>query len=155
VSLLPVDGETLRQLYLLGLTTLGQVAALPTGAMLSRFGRQGRTIHRLAGGRDTSPVQPYTPRPTERLARQLDGPVDNLVVLKHVAGQMAETLAARLQAGGHMAREVTLALSLETGGTVTRDLVSAGRATARCTWPACSTNCWGQSRCRAASPGWR
>src|SRR5690606_32454176 len=60
-SLLPVDGETLRQLHLLGLRTLGQLAALPSAALLERFGQQGPLMHRLACGRDTSRVARYAP----------------------------------------------------------------------------------------------
>lgn len=123
ITTLPIDGEMIRQLHLLGLTTLGQIAALPAGALLDRFGQQGHTIHRLARGHDTSPVQPYTPRRSERLVRQLDGPAGDRRVLENVTKAMTETLVVRLQMDGLMVREITLALGLEDGQTLEEGLV--------------------------------
>lgn len=117
VHVLPVDGETLRQLDLLGLRTLGQVAALPAAVMLDRFGAQGRIMHRLANGRDTSPVQPYEPPPVERLVRQLDGPASDQATVEAACAALVEELVVRLQVDGKMARELALVLWLEDGAT--------------------------------------
>lgn len=121
-ALLPVDGETLRQLGLLGLDTLGQVAALPERALVDRFGPPGRAMHRLARGHDTSPVARYVPPRVERLTRALDGPVADRGALEALLARLCADLAARLAAGGEAARVLTLALALEDGATVTRDV---------------------------------
>ncbi|MCZ7543231.1 MAG: DUF6504 family protein [Anaerolineae bacterium] len=120
-ALLPVDGETLRQLGLLGLDTLGQVAALPERALVDRFGPPGRAMHRLARGHDTSPVARYVPPRVERLTRALDGPVAD----RGAGGAAGAPVrraggAARGRRGG--GARLTLALDLEGGATVTRDV---------------------------------
>lgn len=122
VDLLPVDGETLRQLHLLGLHTLGQIAAQPVAALLDRFGKPGRAMHRLANGRDTSPVPPYTPRVTEHAMRTLESPIDNRQTLTHLLATMAGEMAERLRAAGQAARQIELALALEDGTVLARDL---------------------------------
>jgi len=117
VDLLPMDEETARRLRLLGIRTLGQLAVLPAGAVLTQLGKEGRLLHRLAQGRDDRPVLPYRPRAVERVARQFDAPVADGTILEAVLQTMAEELAAHLEAGGHMGRTLTLILHLEDGTT--------------------------------------
>jgi nucleotidyltransferase/DNA polymerase involved in DNA repair len=123
VALLPVDGETLRQLDLLGLYTLGQLAALPVSALLDRFGKQGRIMHRLASGRDTSPVAAYVPPVVERLRRAWDGPLVEWERLEVVLNDMVAEAAAHLLDTGHTIRQITLLLSQEDGATLERAVV--------------------------------
>jgi nucleotidyltransferase/DNA polymerase involved in DNA repair len=122
VMLLPVDGETLRQLHLLGLHPLGEVAALPVAAVVDRFGKAGRVLHRLAQGRDTSPVRRYAPRVTERLVRHLDGPVSDAQVLEQLLDAMTSDLAGRLQAAGQAAQQIVLTLTVERGDQLEREV---------------------------------
>ena len=113
VELLPVDGETVRQLWLLGLVTLGHVAAQPVSALLHRFGKVGRVMHRLASGRDTRPVQPYTPRAVFRQTRQLEGAVADWPTLHAILDRLlAEVLA---QVDGQTVRQVELMLLQDDG----------------------------------------
>ncbi len=112
-TLLPADGESLRQLELLGLHTLGQIAALPVHALQERFGKLGRILHRLANGQDTSPVSPYTPPEMERLSHSFELPLSNRQTLEAVLGKMMETLMGRLQTKQQAAREITLLLTFE------------------------------------------
>ncbi len=58
VDSLPVDAETLRRLRLLGLETLGDVAALPVATLTAQFGGVGEVMHKLASGSDDSRVRP-------------------------------------------------------------------------------------------------
>jgi nucleotidyltransferase/DNA polymerase involved in DNA repair len=115
VTLLPVDAETVRQLHLLGLRTLGQLAGLPASAMLNRFGKAGVAIHRLAGGADTSPILPYKPRIIERQTRQLDGPVGDHRALGPIIDSLTVTLVNRLQEAGRTAREVDVKVVQDDG----------------------------------------
>lgn len=57
VEHLPVSEEMLRRLRLLGIRTVGQLAALPLGAMQAQFGPEGRLAWELAHGIDTSYLQ--------------------------------------------------------------------------------------------------
>lgn len=113
VALLPLDAEMARRLRLLGLRTLGQLAALPAGAVLTQLGKGGRLLHRLARGRDDRPVVPRRPRAVERVARQFDDPVADRAILQAVAQAMAGELAARLQTRGRIGREMRVVLHLE------------------------------------------
>lgn len=107
-GLLPVDGETARQLHLLGLVTLGHVATQPVGALLDRFGKMGRVMHRLASGRDTRPVQTYTPRVVYRQTRWLEAPAADWQILHAILDDLLANLLAR--ADGQTVRQVELAL---------------------------------------------
>jgi nucleotidyltransferase/DNA polymerase involved in DNA repair len=121
-ALLPVDGETLRQLDLLGWHTLGDVAAQPVAALLDRFGKQGRIMHRLANGRDTSPVGAYQPPVEARTSRQVEGEIADWGRLEVVLGEMVETATAGLLDGGQTVRHIALALALEDGTALERSL---------------------------------
>lgn len=112
-GLLPVDGETERQLHLLGLVTLGHIAAQPVSALLDRFGKTGRVMHRLATGRDTRPVQTYTPRAVLRQIHQFEAPVGDWPTLHTVLDDLLASVLA--QAEGQAVRQVELALAQEDG----------------------------------------
>jgi DNA polymerase IV len=56
ITALPIDAEVIRRLHLLGLRTLGAVAAIPRDAMAAQFGAAGFHIHCLAQGMDDQPV---------------------------------------------------------------------------------------------------
>ena len=57
-DMLPVSMKSREKLRQFGLHTLGQVAALPTGPLLSQFGPEGKKIHELARGYDDTPLYP-------------------------------------------------------------------------------------------------
>lgn len=113
VDLLPLNGETARWLRLLGIRTLGQLAALPAGPILTQLGVQGRLLHQLARGCDERPILPRRPQVMEKVSRRFDGPVANQAVLESIAQAMAVELAERLQARGLIGRELRLILHLE------------------------------------------
>ena len=150
-ALLPVDGETLRQLDLLGLYTLGQVAALPVSALLDRFGKQGRTMHRLANGRDTRPVGTYQPPMVERAQRRWDDPLADWARLDALLSDMVSEAAARLLDKNQTIQHLTLLLTQEDGTSLSGRWSCASRArtsgisarlparwAARCPYPAVS-----------------
>src|SRR3989442_1531376 len=58
VGMLPVSEEMRRRLRLLGIETLGALAALPRSALAAQFGPQGALAWELARGEDDSPVRP-------------------------------------------------------------------------------------------------
>jgi len=113
VDFLSLDEETARRLSLLGIRTLGQLAALPAGAVLAQFGKAGQFYQRLAQGRDDRPVLPARPRETERVVHQFGDPVADRTVLESVARAMAGELSARLQARGCMSQKLEMILRLE------------------------------------------
>jgi DNA polymerase-4 len=123
VSTLPLDAETARRLELLGIRTLGQLAALPAGAVAAQFGPQGHSLHRLAQGRDERPVLAYHPPATENAARRFEEPMSDRAALESVAREMTGELATRLRASGLAGRELRLALEMEDGAIRQESLV--------------------------------
>jgi DNA polymerase-4 len=57
-DVLPVSLKSRSKLRDFGITTLGQLAALPPGPLQSQFGPEGNRIHELAGGFDATPLYP-------------------------------------------------------------------------------------------------
>lgn len=115
VELLPMDEDMARRLRLLGITTLGQLAALPGGAVLAQFGKQGCHLQRLAMGHDDRRVIPRHKKETEESQRVFDHPVDDLTILEAIAGEMAQGLVTRLQASHRMCRDLQVAIEFEDG----------------------------------------
>jgi hypothetical protein len=58
LSLLEIAPETIERLRLLGVRRLGDLANLPYGPFVRRFGPQAAGWHRLACGADTTPLRP-------------------------------------------------------------------------------------------------
>ena len=78
---LPVSAKSKGKLASFGLTTLGQIAALPASAMEAQFGPEGKTIHRLANGMDDSPLLPRTPREVITENLELESPTSIAEIL--------------------------------------------------------------------------
>ncbi|HTX02411.1 MAG TPA: DNA polymerase Y family protein [Candidatus Acidoferrales bacterium] len=111
LDVLPLDPHTCERLRMLGVRTLGELAALPHGPFVRRFGPQAARWHELARGIDDVPLVPRPRRVT--IERTLFGEgsaaseeallfalrslvariVDDLVVL----GQRAAALVLSLQ----------------------------------------------------------
>jgi DNA polymerase IV len=113
ITLLRADEELHRRLRLLGITTLGQFAALPSHTILNQFGKSGYTLYGLAGGRDSRRIIPHTFSVVEHVTRQLDDPLGKRDMLEALIRAMAVELSARLQSKGAMGRTLTLKLHLE------------------------------------------
>ena len=120
ITLLDLDEDFAATLRSLGLVTLGQLAALDADEVEARFGPPGLAAHRLARGLDSR--GPTTPRNDALpvVEAEFGGPVQTaeplLFVLKGALASLGETLHTR----GLAAREITLALRLDGGGTAER-----------------------------------
>ena len=110
-----------RALNGLGISTLGQLAALPLDTVQRRVGRAaGRSLWERAQGIDESPVTiPGAPRSVSReetFARD----VAQRAALHARVAELASDVAARLRTGGWTARTVTLKLRYSDFTTITR-----------------------------------
>ncbi len=110
-----------RALNGLGISTLGQLAALPLDTVQRRVGRAaGRSLWERAQGIDESPVTiPGAPRSVSReetFARD----VAQRAALHARVAELAGDVAARLRTGGWTARTVTLKLRYSDFTTITR-----------------------------------
>jgi protein ImuB len=115
LELLEIPRETIERLRLLGMTTLGEVGALPHGPFVRRFGPAAATWHERARGIDRRLLQP---RPRERrIDRRLYGEGEAtseeavLFALRAVVGQVVDDLGA----AGKRAGRLTLTLECENG----------------------------------------
>ena len=115
ITLLPLDPETYRRLTMLGLRTLGQVAALPLDALLMQFGGQGYLLRLLAQGHDQRRVVPHRFGLVEQVTREFDEPLMRRSMLDALLRSVAFELAERLRAKTCMGRTLTLRLRLENG----------------------------------------
>lgn len=83
-DVLPVSARSREKLREFGLRTLGQVAALPPGPVLSQFGTEGRRLWELARGIDETPLYP----------RWLEEVIEETTTLASVTVSLEAILAA-------------------------------------------------------------
>ncbi len=99
----------------LGLRRLGDLAALPVGHVLGRFGRPGVHAHRLAAGADERPPSTTDPAPERRLDQVFDDPVAQVGAVVFVAKQLADELTESLAAQGRVCTRLVVLLETEHG----------------------------------------
>lgn len=88
--------ETFRWL---GITTLGELAQLPREAIVSRFGSEGLSAHRLSVGEDRTP-QPRVIPEDIAVEERFSPPLENLEQAAFVARAMAHRLISALASSG-------------------------------------------------------
>ena len=95
-----------------GLTTLGEVAALPAAALSARLGQAGIVLQRLAQGVDAGPLVPDAdvPRFLERI--ELEWPIDGLEPLAFVLARLLDPLSLALERADRAAAAIHLRLRL-------------------------------------------
>ncbi len=115
LSVLPADREIQQRLHLLGVRTLGALAALPRLALVRQFGPQAGPLHDLARGIDRRPVQPDSPPlALERTVAFDETLSDRKRLLAH-AERIAVELAETLSHQGYQAEGLRLRLEEEAG----------------------------------------
>jgi protein ImuB len=117
----PDDLSSLIELWdLLGLRTLGMIAALERADVLARFGNLGLHAHRLASGHDEMPLDP-TPIPADLAASmELDPPIDRVEAAAFVAKGLAEELHQRLLENGLACTRIKIEAHTGSGVQLTR-----------------------------------
>jgi DNA polymerase-4 len=106
VNLLPLDAQMRRRLPLLGIDTLGQLAALPGSAVQEQFGKHGRWLHDLARGKDIRPLHPYQPPLTWQQRHDFEDGVTERGLLMRVLEEFS--LRFRTDLPAHEAQQVLL-----------------------------------------------
>ncbi|HXM53743.1 MAG TPA: hypothetical protein VOB72_00005 [Candidatus Dormibacteraeota bacterium] len=110
-----LDAEQLERLDLLGLHTLGAVAALGPRQLESQLGRAGRIAVLLARGEEPLPLTPWRPLAGMGTRCQLEPPVEDREALLFVARGLCGDLAAELGQHGAGARRLRVRLGVEGG----------------------------------------
>ena len=95
-----------------GLTTLGELAALPGADLSARLGQLGVELREQARGRDLAPLapDPDVPRFVERI--ELEWPIDALEPLSFVLARLLDPLSAALERADRAAAALRLDLRL-------------------------------------------
>lgn len=109
----------------LGLSTLGELAGLPSGALVGRFGTIGLQAARLSRGEDDSHFLPdELPEVLEEQV-QLDWPAEALEPVLFALKMLVDRLCGRLQGRQRAAVRLTASVGLEGGTPLTVPLVLA------------------------------
>lgn len=95
-----LDDDTNGLFARLGVLTCGRLAELDGPDVEARFGPAVRRVHTLVGGRDERSVRDVEAQAEEMVQQTFDEPVVAVEPLTFVAKQLADALAARLDAGG-------------------------------------------------------
>jgi protein ImuB len=155
----PVSAAGIPELaYLLprlGLTTLGQFAALPAAEAANRFGAPGVLAHRLARGLDPRPLAPRPPAADLSMQLEFDPPAEQSEPVVFAAKSLAEQMHARLATSGLACVRVQVQVHCEDGQEITRfwrhDGLLSGLAVAeRVRW---QLDSWRAGRPADDSPG--
>jgi len=113
LSMLTIDAATLATLGRWGIRNLGELAALPETALVSRIGQQGNRLQRLAVGREDHLLVPLDPSFVLSEHVELDGPLESLEPLLFILSPILETLLRQAINHAHALRSVTITLDLE------------------------------------------
>jgi protein ImuB len=120
LSLLPLTADRYAELegvlHGLGVRKLGELAALPGGAVAERLGPEGRRAWALAHGGEGGRVRGR--RPAAELAEALEFPeaIANELTLRRAFGALLDRLLARPERAGRPLRKAALSARLVGGG---------------------------------------
>lgn len=120
---LPLDAEQLERLDLLGLRTLGAVAAIGPRELESQLGREGRHAVLLARGLEPDALTPWQPPMFTSAHRQFGEPVEDREALLFVARAMCGDLAGELGLRGAGAKQIRVRLKSESDDEEARESV--------------------------------
>ena len=116
-----VGPATLKRLERFGVTTIGDLAALPEATLVETLGRaHGHQLHELAHGRDDRPVEPD--RETKSIGQEETFPRDiaDRETLERETLRLAERVGSRLRDHGLAGRTVTIKVRFPDFRTITR-----------------------------------
>ena len=122
LDLLPAEPEMRARFALFGLTSMGQLAALPRSAVGAQFGPPGERLQQLARGLDPRPLIPRR-RPEKLSSRATfeppaQGTTEIALSLRRLVAELCDALRARHLAPGR----ARLALRLEDAPPLTVEL---------------------------------
>jgi protein ImuB len=113
---LPLDAEQLERLDLLGLRTLGAVAAIGPRELESQLGRDGRHAVLLARGLEPDQLTPWQPPLFTSAHRQFEEAIEDREALLFVSRALCGDLAEELGLRGAGAKHVRVRLMFESAG---------------------------------------
>jgi DNA polymerase-4 len=120
---LPLLGQSSeKRLHQLGITTLGQLAAMPASALEGIFGPHGAVLGRRARGIDNSPVSGGEAQKSISREGTFSSDVARPAELRAVLRGFSESVGAQLRSQDRRARTVSLKLRFDDFTTISRSL---------------------------------
>jgi protein ImuB len=113
LNLLGGSPQTAETLYLWGIRTFGEFAALPPMGVAARLGKEGVDLQRLARGEGYRRLRLLEDELHFEDEVELDDPVDLLEPLSFIMSRLLNDLCARLSARSLATTEIRLRLTLE------------------------------------------
>ena len=129
LGFLDPDTETAATLASWGLRSIGDLAALPAGAVAHRLGPAGAVLHRRARGDDAVPLVCRPAPTTFAEGLLLDYGIDRLEPVLFVLRRLLECLTRRLDLRGLGCAALEIQLRLDGGGCDVRTLPVAAPTT--------------------------
>ncbi len=115
-----VGEKTANALSDFGVSTIGDLAALPDDLLARRFGKQGPVLAQRARGIDPSPVSGAEPARSVSHESTFDIDTADPEVLERTLLALSEGVAGRLRAGGVKARTITVRVRDSSFNTISR-----------------------------------
>ncbi len=116
-----VGERTEEHLRRLGLRTVADIAQIPLSTLQRELGTAlGAHLHDLSWGRDPRPVVATTPDKSIGAEETFDHDIDDAEVIRRELLRLSERVGARLRAGGHAGRTVSVKLRMANFTTITR-----------------------------------
>ena len=106
IGTLPLDPDTHRRLWQLGLRVLGDLIALPEQAVVSQFGREGRIAWRLATGTIVEPVIGKEAPPSVMAAMDFPTPIADQSILDNTICKLTDQALRHPRRAGWRVRSV-------------------------------------------------
>ncbi len=115
IGALPLDPDTHRRLWQLGLRILGDLIALPEQAVVSQFGREGRLAWRLATGTIVEPVIGKEAPQSVMAAMDFPTPIADQSILANTIGKLTDQALRHPRRAGWRVRSIRVRAKLEHG----------------------------------------
>lgn len=110
-----VSAELIELFARLGVRRCGDLAQLPTGDVVARFGAEGLHAHRLASAADDRPLLSVSPKPDRRCEEEFDGPINQLETVAFLAKRLADQLTDALMREGRTCTRLVVTAESENG----------------------------------------
>jgi len=119
---LPVSDSTVRRLHLFGISRIGEILALPSGAIEAQFGKEGRRLIEFAQGADDGRLEPWCDDSELSMERHFDVPVEYTEELLQSVEELVDALCTELQGRWQCCRTVMLEVRFEDGTALNRSV---------------------------------
>ncbi|MDA0264409.1 MAG: DNA polymerase Y family protein [Chloroflexi bacterium] len=108
IGLLPISWANKTRLHRFGIHTLGQLAALPVGAVQAQLGTDGRRAWQLASGVDNSPLKPHREEQAVEESLTFPSPTVTWSPILMALSTLLGRAFARPEVGGRYVRTATI-----------------------------------------------